>query len=154
MRGPFRQERAAAAAVLQFRDAQVHDPLESYLHHFALYCSLVERLIDQTDDLTRLVKRAVGVLTDPERLTVVRYLASSAISEDGLKVLADAVLTPKRLEADSGMAGRGVGTVLLGLDGESFPWVAQGHRAAEWIVVEGWLCCGVRYGCDGGGVRR
>lgn len=121
MRGRFLQEREAAAAVFQFRDTQVHDPLESYLHHFALYCILVERLIDQTDDLTRLVKRAVGVLTDPERLTVVRYLASSAISEDGLKVLADAVLTPK--------------------------WIVLG-------IVEGWLCCGARYGCDGGGVRR
>lgn len=124
-------ERDAAAAVLQFRDTRVHEPLESYLHHFAHYRGLVESLIDQTDDLARLAERAVGVLTDPERLTVVRYLASPAISEDDLKVLADAVLTPKRLAADPGMAGRVVGTVLLGLDGERFPWVAQARRATE-----------------------
>lgn len=124
-------EQDAAAAVLQFRDTRVHEPLESYLHHFAHYRGLVERLIDQTDDLARLAERAVGVLTDPERLTAVRYLASPAISEDDLKVLADAVLTPKRLAADPSMAGRVVGTVLLGLDGERFPWVAQGRRATE-----------------------
>jgi type-2 restriction enzyme xamI len=136
-------ERDAAEAILHFRQTRMHEPLEAYLDHFEKYRRQVESLIEETADLTdltgftdptgrvRLDDRAVELLTGPERLTTIRYLASPAISEDDVKVLADAVLSPKRLRADPGMARRVIGTVLLGLDRERFPWVGEDRDPTE-----------------------
>jgi len=139
-------ERDAAEAILHFRQTRMHEPLEAYLDHFEKYRRQVESLIEETADLTgltgftdptgrvRLDDRAVELLTGPERLTTIRYLASPAISEDDVKVLADAVLSPKRLRADPGMARRVIGTVLLGLDRERFPWGGEGRDPPEAVT--------------------
>lgn len=109
----------------------MHEPLEAYLDYVEEYRRQVETLIEETVDLTRLSNLAVELLTDPQQLTAIRYLASPAISEDDLKVLADAALTPKRLNADPDMARRVIETVLLGLDRERFPWVAESREPTE-----------------------
>lgn len=123
--------RESDEAVRRFRDMRINEPLEDYLSHFETYRQQVETLIEGTVDLTRLSSQAVELLTSPEQLTAVRYLASPAISEDDLKVLADAALTPKRLRADPEMARRVIDTVLLGLDRERFPWVAEDREPSE-----------------------
>ena len=92
-------EREAAQAIRHFRETRMHEPLEAYLDYVEEYRRQVETLIEETVDLTRLSNLAVELLTNPQRLTAIRYLASPAISEDDLKVLADAALTPKRLNA-------------------------------------------------------
>ena len=124
-------EREAAQAIRHFRETRMHEPLEAYLDYVEEYRRQVETLIEETVDLTRLSSRAVELLTDPQQLTAIRYLASPAISEDDLKVLADAALTPKRLNADPDMARRVIETVLMGLDRERFPWVAESREPTE-----------------------
>ena len=124
-------EREAAQAIRHFRETRMHEPLEAYLDYVEEYRRQVETLIEETVDLTRLSNLAVELLTDPQQLTAIRYLASPAISEDDLKVLADAALTPKRLNADPDMARRVIETVLMGLDRERFPWVAESREPTE-----------------------
>ena len=124
-------EREAAQAILHFRETRMHEPLEAYLGYAEEYRQQVETLMEETVDLTRLSNLAVELLTNPQRLTAIRYLASPAISEDDLKVLADAALTPKRLNADPDMARRVIETVLMGLDRERFPWVAESREPTE-----------------------
>ena len=124
-------KREAAQAIRHFRETRMHEPLEAYLDYVEEYRRQVETLIEETVDLTRLSNLAVELLTNPQRLTAIRYLASPAISEDDLKVLADAALTPKRLNADPDMARRVIETVLMGLDRERFPWVAESREPTE-----------------------
>lgn len=122
-------ESDAALAVQAFRDVRMHEPLEQYLEVFDEYRDAIENLIEGTVDLSQLTDQAVEHLTDPNLLTAVRYLASPAISEDDLKVLADAVLSPTRLRSDTEMARRVVETVLLGLDRNRFPWVSEDRES-------------------------
>lgn len=121
----------AATAVEGFREARMHEPLEAYLDFFDEYRLQVETLIEGTVDLRRLHEQAVELLTQPEQLTAIRYLASPAVSEDDLKVLADAALTASRLRAEPEMAQRIIDTVMLGLDRERFPWVTEDRDPSE-----------------------
>ncbi|HVV11806.1 XamI family restriction endonuclease [Amycolatopsis sp.] len=120
-----------AEAISQFRDVRMHEPLEQYLEAFDEYRDAVENLIEGTVDLSRLSDQTIEYLTDPDLLTAVRYLASPAISEDDLKVLAEAVLTPTRLRKDTDMARRVIDTVLLGLDRNRFPWVSEEREPTD-----------------------
>lgn len=121
----------AAESIQRFREARMQEPLEAYLDYFDEYRQQVETLIEGTVDLTELHVQAVDLLTQPEQLTTIRYLASPAISEDDLKVLAEAVLSTKRLRAEPEMAMRIIDTVLLGLDRERFPWVSEDRDPTE-----------------------
>jgi hypothetical protein len=109
----------------------MQEPLEQYLDAFDEYRTAVENLIESTVDLSQLSEQAVDVLTDPDLLVAVRYLASPAVSMDDLKVLAEPVLSPSRLRSDEAMARRVVETVLLGLDRNRFPWVAEDRPPTE-----------------------
>lgn len=97
------------------------EPLEAYLDAFDTYRAAVEDLLEMTVDLSRLDEMAVEVLTNPELLEAVRYLAGPPISADDLKELAEASLAPTRLRGDPEMAHRVVRTVLMGLDRNRFP---------------------------------
>lgn len=121
----------ASEAIRRFREIRMHEPLEQYLDSFDEYRSAVEDLIEGTVDLSQLTDQAVDLLTQPALLTAIRYLASPAISEDDLKILAEAVLTPTRLRVDPEMARRVVDTVMLGLDRERFPWVSEEREPTE-----------------------
>ncbi|KUG55629.1 restriction endonuclease [Serinicoccus chungangensis] len=121
----------AAMAVRDFRDVRMHEPLEQYLETFDQYRTAVENLIEGTVDLSRLSDEAVEYVTDPHLLTAVRYLASPAVSEDDLKILAEAVLSPGRLRKDPEMAKRVIETVMLGLDRNRFPWVSEDREPSQ-----------------------
>lgn len=121
----------AAEAIRLFREVRMHEPLEQYLEQFENYRDAVENLIEGTVDLTLLRDQAVELLTEPNVLTSIRYLASPAISEDDLKVLAEAKLTRTRLREDEEMAKRVIDTVLLGLDRNRFPWVSEDREATD-----------------------
>lgn len=121
----------ASEAIRLFRETRMQEPLEAYLDYFEEYRQQVETLIEGTVDLTTLSDQAVDLLTQPAQLTAIRYLASPAISEDDLKVLAEAVLSSTRLRAEPDMAQRVIDTVLLGLDRERFPWVAEDREPTE-----------------------
>ncbi|SIF35575.1 XamI family restriction endonuclease [Mycobacteroides abscessus] len=115
----------SATAIAKFREMRIEEPLEQYLGFFDVYREAVEELIEGTVDLTKLAEQSVDLLTRPEMLVTIRYLASPAISEDDLKVVADALLSPTRIRADEEMAKRIVATVLLALDRNRFPWVSE-----------------------------
>src|SRR5439155_13781362 len=103
-------------AIARFREERMKEPLENYLQAFDQVRDAVENLLEMTVDLSKITDSAVRVLTDPAMLEAIRYLAGPPISEDDLKIVADAVLSPKALLQDPAMAKRVVDTVLLGLD--------------------------------------
>lgn len=121
-------EVARRASITCFRDERLQEPLEQYLETFDTYRGAVEDLLEATVDLTELSPPDLDVLTDPSLLVALRYLAGPPISEDDLKVLAEASLAPSRLRADADMASRVVETILVALDRRRFPWVAESRE--------------------------
>lgn len=118
-------------AINAFRNRRTAEPLEDYLEHFDEVRSAVENLLEMTVDLSRISQSAVEVLTDSNLLEAVRYLAGPPISMDDLKVAADAQLSPRALRKDPDMARRVIETILLGLDRNRFPWVAEDREPNE-----------------------
>ncbi|HXV05352.1 MAG TPA: XamI family restriction endonuclease, partial [Solirubrobacterales bacterium] len=116
------------AAITRFRDERLEEPLEQYLETFDTYRGVVEDLLETTVDLTKLSPLDIQVLTDPDLLLALRYLAGPPISQDDLKELAEASLAPSRLKNDADMAQRVVETILVALDRRRFPWVAEGRE--------------------------
>jgi hypothetical protein len=122
-------ERAKAREV--FRQERMQEPLEQYLERFDQYQGVVEDLLETTIDVSKLDDSAIAVLTDPNLLHAFRYLAGPPISEDDLRVLAEAVLTPGRLRKDEDMVRRIIEVVRAGLDRRRFPWVTEGREPTE-----------------------
>lgn len=118
-------------AIEVFRRQRMEEPLEAFLEAFDAQRTAVENLLEATVDLSQLSDEAVAVLTDPNLLVAVRYLAGPPISTDDLKVVADASLAAGRLREDPAMAQRVIDTVLLGLDRNRFPWVAEDREPSE-----------------------
>lgn len=121
----------ATIAVEQFRETRMQEPLEAYLEQFDQFRDAADTVIEGTIDLKELHHQAVTLLLDPKSFTVIRYLASPAISVDDLKVLANAAFSKKQIEADPDMVRRIIDTVLLGLDRNRFPWVTEDREPTE-----------------------
>lgn len=115
-------ERGRAAAVQAFRHERLRELPDRYTAALDASREVVCRLLTRTDDLAGL-ETAPGVLTEPELLEAVRYLASPPISADDLAVLAETPLSPARLR-EPGAAGRVVRAVRDAIDHRRFPWVA------------------------------
>ena len=122
-------ERSKAREI--FRQERMQEPLEQYLETFEKYQGIVEDLLETTIDLSKLDDTALDVLTNPHLLDAFRYLSGPPISEDDLKVLAEAVLTAKRLRNDPEMVRRVVEVVRAGLDRRRFPWVTEQREPTE-----------------------
>jgi len=101
------------------------EPLEAYLAAFERYQGSVERLLRRSADLAGLDEAATELLTDPQLLEAFRYLSGPPLSQDDLKTLSEAVLSPGRLRADPSMVRRILDVVRTGLDRKRFPWVAE-----------------------------
>jgi XamI restriction endonuclease len=113
------------ASITKFREERMGEDVEQYLEAFDDYRGAVEDLLETTVDLTALESTAFDVLTDPNLLLALRYVAGPPVSEDDLKTLAEASLTPARLRSDPAMVQRVIETVLIGLDRRRFPWVVE-----------------------------
>jgi XamI restriction endonuclease len=118
-------------AIEVFRKRRIEEPLEDYLEAFDEYQGVIEELLESTVDLSNLDTQFIEVVTDPNLLEALRYLAGPPISEDDLKTVAEAVLTPARLKSDEAMARGIVQVVLNGLDRRRFPWVIQKREPTE-----------------------
>jgi hypothetical protein len=114
-----------------FRQERMEEPLEAYLEAFELYQGTVEDLLETSVDLVQLDQRSVDILTNPDLLKAFRYLTGPPVSEDDLKVLAEAFLSPSQLRKDEAMASRVLSVISLGLDKRRFPWVAEGRDPTE-----------------------
>lgn len=126
------QLRASSRQAIEiFREERLIEPLEKYLEIFDDYRAAVEDLIEGTVDLSRLSAQAVEYVADEKSLVAIRYLASPFISEDDLKVLADASLAPSVLRRDPVMAGRIVEAVMTALDRRRFPWIGEDREPTE-----------------------
>ena len=112
-------------AIEQFREERITESLDAYLGNFAHYRSAIERLLDTTQDLSALAQEASNILADQDLLYTTRYLTGPPVSEDDLKVIADARLTPSQIRTDLAGTGRIVETILRGLDRERFGWVSE-----------------------------
>lgn len=124
-------EEQRVKAIEVFRRLRMEEPLEQYLAKFDESQGVVEELLESTIDLSDLHSRMIDVLTQPKLLEAFRYLAGPPISDDDLKVVAEAVLSPKRLKADPEMVKRIGQVVLSGLDRRRFPWVIEGREPTE-----------------------
>lgn len=118
-------------AIELFRKRRIEEPLEDYLEAFDLYQGIVETLLESTVDLTSLDTQFIEVVTDPNLLEALRYLAGPPISADDLKTVAEAVLTPARLKTNVTMARSIVQVILNGLDRRRFPWVTEKREPTE-----------------------
>ncbi len=111
--------------IQDFRDERLNESLGVYLENFRHYRDAVENLLETTVDLTMLAEQATKVLLDADLLYAVRYVAGPPISVDDIQLLADTPLSPSRIKNDPESAKRVVETILLGLDRERFPWLAE-----------------------------
>lgn len=128
---PVQLEEKRLEAIEIFRRRRMEEPLEQYVAHFDEYQGVIEELLESTVDLSDLDGNLINVLTVPKLLEMFRYLAGPPISEDDLKVLAEAVLTRQRIGRDPDMVGRIRGIVLSGLDRRRFPWVIERREPTE-----------------------
>lgn len=114
-----------------FRRQRTEEPLEQYLSRFDEYEAVLESLLEATVDLSDIDQQLQNVLTTPKLFEAFRYLAGPPISDDDLKVVAEAVLTPTRLADDVDMQWRIAQVVLSGLDRRRFPWVIEMREPTE-----------------------
>jgi hypothetical protein len=125
-------ETARLEAIGLFRRERAEEPLEDYLAAFDQYRKHMEGLLNRTADLAELDASAIEVLTDARLLEVFRYLAGPPISQDDLKVLAEAPsLAKSRLTSNPGEARRLIDVVRLVLDRRRFAWVVENRAATE-----------------------
>jgi hypothetical protein len=116
-------------AISLFRNERMEEPLEDYLEAFDLYKGYVEEVLETTVDLLQLDSHALDVLTDPNFLEVFRYLAAPPISEDDLKVVAEAPSLAKgQLRKKPEDVKRLIETVRAVLDRRRFAWIFESEN--------------------------
>jgi hypothetical protein len=119
-------------AIAAFSKERLEEPLEDYLEAFDEYQGYVEEVLEATVDLTDLDETALDVLGDPRLLEAFRYLAGPPISEDDLKVLADArSLSRSALEGTPDLVQRLIAVVRQVLDRRRFSWVVENREPTE-----------------------
>lgn len=115
-----------------FREERVQEPLELYLEKFERFRSVVEDLLEETVDLSLLSEEPGTFITTKDRLRAIRYLASPAISEDDLKVIAEVEsLAISKLRANPENAKRVVDQVLQTIDRNRFLWISEDREPTE-----------------------
>jgi hypothetical protein len=125
-------ETGRAKAISLFRKERMEEPLEDYLEAFDEYQGHIEEFLETTVDLAQLEGTALEVLTDPHLLEAFRYLAAPPISQDDLKVLAEAPSLAKgRLKSTPEDVRRLIEVVRLVLDRRRFAWVVENREPTE-----------------------
>ncbi|MGX0978460.1 hypothetical protein ACSSVY_004200 [Roseovarius sp. MBR-51] len=120
------------SAIAAFSKERLEEPLEDYLEAFDVYQGYVEEVLETTIDLSDLDHTGLDILSDPRLLEAFRYLAGPPISEDDLKVLADArSLTKKNLETEPELVQRLIDIVRQVLDRRRFAWVVENREPTE-----------------------
>lgn len=119
-------------AIAEFRKIRVQEPLERYLDFFEEYRELIEGLLEETVDLSRLRDHLADLIGDKRTREAVRFLAGPPISLDDLKVLADTnSVSKQKLKCDPELVKRVVEVIWTGLDRGRFPWVMDSREPTE-----------------------
>lgn len=109
-----------------FREGRHKEPLEVYLDLFDRYRGIVEEVMEETVDLTKLEGAALGIMSDERKREVFRYLSGPPVSEDDFKVLMDAPsLAPTTLKNDPVLLARVVEFMRDWHDRRRFPWISE-----------------------------
>jgi len=125
-------ERECVISSTAFRHSRLEEPLEDYLEAFDLYQTYLEEFLETTIDLTRLEENALEVLSHPNLLHAFRYLAAPPISEDDLKILAEAKSFSKsHLNRNPQDVQRLISVVKQVLDRRRFSWVIEKREPTE-----------------------
>ncbi|MBX9660390.1 MAG: XamI family restriction endonuclease [Nitrospiraceae bacterium] len=125
-------EEDLAKAITFFRRQRLEEPLEDYLEAFDQYQGYIEELLETTVDLSQLESTALAVLGDARLLEAFRYLAAPPISQDDLKVLAEAPSLAKgRLMNKPDDVRRLIDVVRVVLDRRRFAWVVENREPTE-----------------------
>ena len=120
------------SAIATFSKERLEEPLDEYLEAFDVYQGYVEEVLATTIDLSDLDQTGLDVLSNPRLLEAFRYLAGPPISENDLKVLADAhSLTKKNLETEPELVLRLIDIVRKVLDRRRFSWVVENRAPTE-----------------------
>ena len=120
-------------AIAAFSKERLEEPLEDYLKAFDEYLGHIEEFLKSTANLRSINREtALDVLSNPRLLDVFRYLAGPPISEDDLKVLADAPsLARSNLEKNPDLLKRLLKVVQKVLDFRRFVWMAEDREPTE-----------------------
>lgn len=125
---------AAAEARSLFRAERLEEPLELWKRTFEQSQHRFIRLFDEYGIAhpSLITPLQVAAIFRNQLSDALRYLAGPPISEDDLKVLAEAdSLAPSCLDADHAIAGRVLATILQALDTKRFPWLEEGRRPTD-----------------------
>lgn len=115
-----------------FSKERLEEPLEDYLEAFDEYQGSIEEILEATVDLSDLEASALDVLGDAHLLEAFRYLAAPPISQDDLKVLADArSLSKGTLQKSPELVQRLITVVRQVLDRRRFAWVVENREPTE-----------------------
>ena len=115
-----------------FREARHTEPLEVYLEQFDENQGIVEEVIEQTVDLTRLDEYVLDLMSDSQRREVLRYLTGPPVSEDDLKVLMNvSSLSSKALRESSDLVSDLATFIRDWHDRRRFPWLGGEGREPE-----------------------
>jgi hypothetical protein len=126
-----RLEKDRKTAEAEFRRQRLEEPLSAYLEFFQTYQGVFENLLEETVDFKDLKPLGKELLKSPEYLEALRYVIGPPISEDDLKIVADARLSPSSLENDPAMVARIIEVLELGIDRERFPWFVEERAPTE-----------------------
>ncbi|PKF26836.1 XamI family restriction endonuclease [Pseudomonas hunanensis] len=119
-------------ASAEFTKERLEEPLEDYLEAFDEYQGHIEEVLETTVDLSHLDGAALELLSEGHLLHAFRYLAAPPISQDDLKVLADAKsLTKATLKKSPELVDRLTSVVRQVLDRRRFSWVTEGREPTE-----------------------
>lgn len=127
-------ESDAATAKRIFRHERLEEPLDLYNQFFTTFADIFRQLIDKLPDIGADPVDAeliAGLIDGRDAQKAFRYLTAPPISEDDLKTVADATLTPSRLRTDADSAKRIRDTVLTIIDPHRFPWVSEGRQPSN-----------------------
>lgn len=116
-----------------FRDERLDEPLESYSAFFEKFSGVFTELVAELEAFAAADDPEImsQLMSDDSRRTALRYITAPPISEDDLKILADAKLTATALRANPEAAARVRSILLRILDEHRFPWVKEGRSPTE-----------------------
>lgn len=110
-----------------FREERLREPLEKWKETFDQKADEFRQLLDMhgVADLAALTPAKVAEIFQTGLGDALRYLAAPPISEDDLRVLAEASLAPTVVAKDADAAQRILETILQAVDPKRFPWISE-----------------------------
>lgn len=114
-----------------FRDERMREDVADYSIAFIAARTAVEELLEASVDLSELRTEALTLLTEPDTLEAVRYLAGPPISQDDMMTIAKVRLSPFALKSNPEMVTSVIDTVLLGIDRNRFGWLSEDREPTE-----------------------